>query len=320
MSSYTKETMLNALEHFKDANAEFILRALFSEDESIICIAAKICGLKRIYSSIPRLKQLSVNESYDSELKDQAAWSLAQMEEKDISVDSRESLHLELKSITMNNRRFTSSTINQLMQFIKDMTVSIDPAHGAWHAKRVWETALWLSDAMDVDLIVVQLASLLHDTCDWKYPEAEKKQMVVRNYLTAFPISELQINHIMDIIGNMSYKKNKGVLYTKSLEGQIVQDADRLEAIGATGVIRAMMYSGSKGNAITAFRGNHLEDLMNCRNDSITMHHFYEKLLLLKEGMNTEKAKIEALRRHEFMLQFIDEFYGEIERTEETRD
>jgi uncharacterized protein len=313
MPTYTIENLKYALEHYEDANEEYVLRALFSEEEIIISMAAKICGLKKIKASIPRLKMFVT--SANPELNRIASLALMQINEKDCATRKEQPLG-EISLAKVENTRFNSCLLNSLLSFVQDMTASIDPAHGVWHAKRVWETALWLSDGEEVDLIVVQLASLLHDTCDWKYPDAEKKQKIVSEYLTTLNLKDAQTEQIMDIIANMSYKKNNGVLYTKSLEGQIVQDADRLEAIGATGVIRAMMYSGSKGNPITTYQiVTQSTPYTLPPASSYAMHHFYEKLLLLKDGMNTVKARQEAFRRHAFMLQFMDEFYDEIERT-----
>ncbi len=218
----------------------------------------------------------------------------------------------------MENSIFTSEILNSVLTFVNEMTCKNDTAHGIWHSRRVWETALWLSQSMHVDLVVIQLSALLHDTYDWKYQDADKNRIIAKEYLAKLDITESQNEHIEDIIENLSYTKNRSN-YTKSLEGQIVQDSDRLEAIGATGIIRTIIYSGSKGYTISEFQKKRAPNMDS--NSGTTsknaMNHFYEKLLLLKDSMNTEKAKAEAIIRHQFMLQFIDQFYSEISRTED---
>ncbi|WP_026464527.1 HD domain-containing protein [Adhaeribacter aquaticus] len=206
--------------------------------------------------------------------------------------------------------------ISQTAEFIKSKFSGESSGHDWWHVYRVWQNALYIARTEKADLFVVQLAALLHDVADWKFHDGDEYagEKAARHYLEALQVPEITISNICQVIQEISYKGAGVNTPMSSLEGEIVQDADRLEAIGAIGIARAFAYGGYKGREIhnpEAQPELHASFEEYKKNAGPTTNHFYEKLLLLKDRMNTITGKTLAKERHEYMVNFLDQFYRE---------
>lgn len=188
--------------------------------------------------------------------------------------------------------------------------------HDWWHIVRVRHLATTIAQREKADLFICQAAALVHDLADEKLNESAQAGLDrVAQLLTKVEIDPLRQNHIMEIISTMSFKGGGGKPMT-TLEGQIVQDADRLDAIGAIGIARTMAFSGNKGRLIHDPERQPRDQLTSedyRKGDDTAIMHFYEKLLRLKNLMNTNYAKEMAEHRHAFMQAYLDEFYAEWE-------
>lgn len=209
------------------------------------------------------------------------------------------------------------AAIEKTKKFVKRELSDDFPAHDWWHVYRVWRNAIRIGKDEGVDLFTVQLAALLHDIEDWKFSDEEMTgSEKARNWLDGLKVDEKTVSHVCEIIENISFKGAGVRSSMRTEEGKVVQDADRLDAIGAIGIARCFAYGGSRGRQIhdpEEKPGDHesFEDYKNSKSSSI--NHFHEKLLLLKERMNTESAKQIAEGRHEFMRVFLDRFHEEWE-------
>jgi uncharacterized protein len=188
--------------------------------------------------------------------------------------------------------------------------------HDWWHVYRVWQLAKNIVEIEKADSFVVELAALLHDVADWKYNEGDALAggIIAQTMLAEYSLTDQITNHVIDIIDSLSFKGAGVDTPMKTIEGKIVQDADRLDAIGAIGIARAFAYGGMKGRAIydpdiEPFLYDSFESYK--RSGSPTINHFFEKLLLLKDRMNTQTAKEIALKRHKFMEQYLLQFFRE---------
>lgn len=189
-------------------------------------------------------------------------------------------------------------------------------AHGWWHVYRVWKNAVKIAKAENADLFLVQLAALLHDVADWKfcYGDLSTESEGVREWLEGLGIDEEVISQVCKIVKNVSFKGVGVESEMETIEGKVVQDADRLDAIGAIGIARAFAYGGRKKRPIydpkeKPERHDTFKEYKN--SESCTINHFYEKLILLRDRMNTETAKRIAEERHEFMEEFLERFFKE---------
>ena len=185
-----------------------------------------------------------------------------------------------------------------------------ESGHGFYHALRVENLAETIAQKEGGDVFVVKIAALLHDVDDWKFSQENQTQ----NWLNDQEIEKETIDHVLDIIKNLSFKGAGVDTSMKTLEGQIVQDADRLDAIGAIGIARAFSYGGHANREM--YNPDQKPEIHQSYDDyktkqSHTINHFYEKLLLLKDRMNTKTAKELALGRHKYMEQFLEEFFQE---------
>lgn len=191
-----------------------------------------------------------------------------------------------------------------------------EKGHDIWHALRVVNNAEIIAETEGGNLEIIRAAALLHDLFDSKFYEGSKaeSEKVLINLLHKSLYIESEINHIIEIINNISFKGGFDQNNQKSIEFQIVQDADRLDAIGAIGIARAFHYGGFKNREMYNPE-KQPEMYMNSKqyrnSDSPTINHFYEKLLLLKDLMNTQTAKNIASQRHEFMNAYLNQFYKE---------
>ena len=209
-----------------------------------------------------------------------------------------------------------SDLINKTIQFVKDELQGAEGGHDWFHIERVFKNALHIAQTETCDLTVVQLGALLHDIADSKFHNGDETVGPTKawEFLEAEDVPEETIQHVVNIIENISYKGGNFERKFHSKELDIVQDADRLDAIGAIGIARCFNYGGFKNR--TLYNPEIAPNLSMTKeeykkSDSPTVNHFYEKLLLLKDKMNTETGKQIALQRHEYMEGFLSQFYAE---------
>lgn len=204
--------------------------------------------------------------------------------------------------------------ISATIEYVKDVFATDFSGHDFFHTMRVYQMATKIAMEEKADLQIVQLAALLHDVDDRKLsPETcENKDRAVA-YMRSKGLSEDTITRVKDIIGEVSFAGTDSVV-PKTLEGMCVQDADRLDALGAMGIARAFAYGGNHNRVmydpeIPPALNMGKEEYQN--HVSTTVNHFYEKLFLLKDMMNTESAKRIAGHREQYMREYIDEFLAE---------
>ncbi len=212
----------------------------------------------------------------------------------------------------MNKQEIIQNTV----EFVKYTLSDAEGGHDWWHIYRVWKSAKHIAQHEEVDLFIVELGALLHDIADSKFHDGDEQigPQKARVFLQSNHVDELVIDHIEKIISNISFKGGQLPQKFKSPELDVVQDADRLDAIGAIGIARTFNYGGHKGRSIynPEIKPNlniTKEEYKN--SDAPTLNHFYEKLLLLKDRMNTQTGKLMAEKRHDFMLAYLDQFYNE---------
>lgn len=225
----------------------------------------------------------------------------------------------ELKQKDRNpNRLNNMDIIHQTINFVKATLADAEAGHDWFHISRVYETALTINKIEQGDELIVSLAALLHDIADPKFNNGDEEigPRKAEEFLQAMGVDEKIVLEVRLIIQNMSFKNSFDKAGYTSKEMEIVQDADRLDAIGAIGIARAFTYGGFKNRVlydpdIKPVESHTKESYKNT--SAPTINHFYEKLLLLKDTMNTEKGKAMALVRHEFMLSYLEQFYQEWE-------
>ncbi len=203
-------------------------------------------------------------------------------------------------------------TMNNLLDKVRDVYAQFDASHDFQHIERVYQNALAiLQSEPTADAEVVKIAVLLHDVSDKKYTDSKEQE---EQLIAELPLSEDKKQHIRDCIAQVSFNGGNELEAT-SLEAKIVRDADRLDAIGAIGIARTFAYGGAKGRKLydkdEEARANMSESEYRQKNTS-SVTHFYEKLLLLKDLMVTEKGKKMALERHQFMESFLQQLQHEI--------
>ncbi|WP_216827739.1 HD domain-containing protein [Alkalihalobacterium elongatum] len=188
--------------------------------------------------------------------------------------------------------------------------------HDWWHIYRVTKLAKKIANVEGADAFICEMAALLHDIADEKFNESEEAGLKkVEKWLNDIEVEQESTQHILQIIASMSFKGG-GQPRMKTLEGMVVQDADRLDALGAIGIARTFAFGGAKGNiiydpAIKSREGMSKEEYQ--KRDNTAINHFYEKLLKLKNLMNTAYGKQLAEGRHQQMEQFLEQFYKEWE-------
>jgi uncharacterized protein len=205
--------------------------------------------------------------------------------------------------------------IDETIKFVKEKLAGDSSGHDWWHIYRVWNLARNIQKAEGGDLFVIELSALLHDVADWKFYENEQEGLnIVRTFLENQDVEIEIINSVISIIENVSFKGAGVKDRMTTIEGKIVQDADRLDAIGAIGVARTFAFGGKYGNEMhnpdsEIIMHNNFEQYK--KSNGTTINHFYEKLLLLKDRMNTVTAKKMAKLRHKYMEQFLNQFMNE---------
>ena len=206
--------------------------------------------------------------------------------------------------------------ITLTINFVKEKLEGAEAGHDWFHIERVWKLSKKIAEKEGGNLEVIELSALLHDIADPKFHNGDETLAlkISQNFLEEIHVNAKLIEQVLFVIKNISFKNRAEAPENPPLELQIVQDADRLDAIGAIGIARTFNFGGFKNNLMY-----HPEIKPNLgmnkgeykKSNGTTINHFYEKLLLLKDLMNTETAKKIASERHNFMLQFLDEFYKE---------
>lgn len=206
--------------------------------------------------------------------------------------------------------------IDKTIIFVKNELQNAESGHDWFHIERVWKTAKTIAQEECVDMVVVEFAALLHDIADAKFHDGDEEIGPQRagDFLRSIEVKDSLIIHVQEIIRNMSFKNSLGEVKFTSPEMLVVQDADRLDAIGAIGIARAFNYGGYKNRVLydpeITPRINQSKEVYKNTN-APTINHFYEKLLLLKDKMNTKTGKRLAADRHQFMESYLNQFYGE---------
>lgn len=211
-----------------------------------------------------------------------------------------------------------SDLIDRTAAFVKESLHNAESGHDWWHTERVWKNARLLLRSEDANHLVVELAALLHDIADSKFHNGDEEigPRTAGNFLQSIGAEEEVVFHVEQIIRNMSYKSGFAEVKYSSREMDIVQDADRLDAIGAIGIARAFTYGGYKNRTLydPAIEPKPLQSKEEYKNSTApTINHFYEKLLLLKDRMNTPAARRIATERHGFMERYLEQFFTEWE-------
>jgi uncharacterized protein len=215
--------------------------------------------------------------------------------------------------MTSEQRRIIEKT----RTFVEQKFSGESTGHDWWHMYRVWKSAQTIvADEPDADPFITELAALLHDIADWKFHDGDEEAgpRAARGWLESQGVSEKVIKHIEDIIRTVSFKGAGVASNMRTIEGKIIHDADKLDAIGAIGIARAFAYGGAHGRAL------YDPSVKPERHDSFdayqkanghTINHFYEKLLLLKARLYTVTAKRLAEQRHAYMEKYLQQFYAE---------
>jgi len=210
------------------------------------------------------------------------------------------------------------SLLDNTILFVKQKLENAEAGHDWFHMERVYKNALLIAEGEDCDMMVVKLGALLHDIADSKFNNGDETigPKVAREFLESQKAPEETIVHIINIIENISFKGGNFEKKFTSKELEIVQDADRLDALGAIGIARTFNYGGFKNRSL--YNPNIAPKLNMTKeeyknSEAPTLNHFYEKLLLLKDKMNTETGKRIAQERHKFMELFLSQFYAEWE-------
>lgn len=210
------------------------------------------------------------------------------------------------------------SSIQKTIDFVKKTLANAEAGHDWFHIERVYKTAENINKKENGDELVVAFAALLHDIADPKFNNGDETlgPKMAAAFLKSIHVDQAIIDHVKLIIENMSFKNSFDQNAFTSKEMQIVQDADRLDAIGAIGIARAFTYGGFKNRVLydPAIKPEqHLSKETYKNTTAPTINHFYEKLLLLKDLMNTAAGKTIAEERHQFMLLYLKHFYSEWE-------
>ncbi len=210
------------------------------------------------------------------------------------------------------------SVINNTENFVKDTLKNAETGHDWWHALRVRNNAIYIHKHENciADKFTIELAALLHDIADSKFNDGNENigSYTARDFLREQNVAEITIEKVIDIISNISFSKSLGSAKDLSIEGKIIQDADRLDAIGAIGIARTFNYGGYKSREIYNPEIAPIENISKLeykKSTAPSINHFYEKLLTLKDKMNTKTGIDLAEQRHEFMQLYLNHFLNE---------
>jgi len=219
-----------------------------------------------------------------------------------------------MKELSEEQANFIAVTAN----FVQKMLENAEGGHDWFHTQRVYNNAMHIAKGEKVDLFIVALGALLHDIADSKFHDGDETvgPKITQDFLDQHKVEERITDHIVSIIKNISFKGGNQSKTFDSNELQVVQDADRLDAIGAIGIARTFNYGGFKNRKLYDPEVKPQLDMnpeTYKKSNSPTINHFYEKLLLLKDRMNTETGRKIAEQRHTYMEDFLEQFYGEWE-------
>jgi uncharacterized protein len=209
--------------------------------------------------------------------------------------------------------------IDKTVEFVKKTLAKAEGGHDWWHIYRVWKNAQNIAKKEGgVDFLVVELGALLHDIADSKFHDGDEEigPKTARDYLVTLQLPVEVIEHVENIVRHISFKGSIEGQKWRSLELGVVQDADRLDALGAIGIARTFNYGGYKGRVLydPDIKPNLSMTKEEYKNSvAPTLNHFYEKLFLLKDLMNTQTGKEIAKQRHQFMEEYVEQFYSEWE-------
>ncbi len=210
------------------------------------------------------------------------------------------------------------SLLSETEQFVKVTLASDSTGHDWWHISRVLSNARKIAERerQTCDQLVVELGAMLHDIADWKFHNGDVKAggNKAREWLSAKRVDPIVVDHVCMIVDTISWKGAGVENKMSTIEGKIVQDADRLDAIGAIGIARTFAYGGHAGRSmydpdLAPSLHSTFEEYKQSK--SHTINHFYEKLLLVKDRLNTESARSLAEARHQYMASFLEQFYAE---------
>ena len=195
--------------------------------------------------------------------------------------------------------------IDHTARYVRQTLATAEGGHDWWHIQRVWLNAQQIAAREGGHRLVVELGALLHDIADAKFHQGDEEEgpRRARAYLESQAVEAAVVEAVVSIVRDVSFRKGAAV---ETLELAIVQDADRLDALGAVGIARAFSYGG--------FANQPLHDPTLPPPGKTTINHFYEKLLRLKDRMNTETGKQMAAERHQFMEQYLAQFFREVGR------
>jgi uncharacterized protein len=208
------------------------------------------------------------------------------------------------------------SILERTAEHVRRTLAADSSGHDWWHVWRVWRNARKIGEAEGADPFITALAALLHDIADWKFHDGDDTAgpRAARRWLEQMQVDEPIIHHVCEIISQLSFKGAGVATEMPTLEGRVVQDADRLDAIGAIGIARAFAYGGHAGRALydpEVPPELHTSFTAYKKNAGPTINHFYEKLLLLRDRMQTETGRAMAAERHDFMQEFLRRFMDE---------
>jgi len=215
-------------------------------------------------------------------------------------------------------RDSTKGIIMLTKEYVEKKLSDAEGGHDWWHIYRVWKMAARIAKSEDVNNEIVELAALLHDIADPKFHGGDESigPRTAEEFLKSQKVNLPTIDHVVNIIKHMSFKNSLEAQSFTSKEMEVVQDADRLDAIGAIGIARVFSFGGYKGNPIhdpTMKPKLNMSKEEYKKSNGTSLNHFYEKLFLLKDKMNTDTGKKIAQSRHEFMQAYVDQFYKEFE-------
>lgn len=209
-----------------------------------------------------------------------------------------------------------SDIVHKTILFVQEKLENAEGGHDWFHIERVYKNALLIAENEVCDVNVVKLGALLHDIADSKFHDGDEAigPKIAREFLESENADEVTIQHVINIIENLSFKGGNSEKTFSSVELDIVQDSDRLDAMGAIGIARTFNYGGFKNRPL--YNPNiapnlHMSKEEYKNSEAPTINHFYEKLLLLRDKMNTETGKKIAQERHQFMTTFLSQFYAE---------
>ena len=209
-----------------------------------------------------------------------------------------------------------SDIVHKTILFVQEKLENAEGGHDWFHIERVYKNALLIAENEVCDVNVVKLGALLHDIADSKFHDGDEAigPKIAREFLESENADEVTIQHVINIIENLSFKGGNAEKTFSSVELDIVQDSDRLDAMGAIGIARTFNYGGFKNRPLhnpNIAPNLHMSKEEYKNSEAPTINHFYEKLLLLKDKMNTETGKKIAQERHQFMINFLSQFYAE---------